>query len=183
MLQSAFVVVQAEQQRAYGIVVTGFVPAKAGNHAVAFAVVLHLQHHALVRLVAALGRLGHHAVEPRAFEALEPIRRDGTVSRARGEVQRRLRLAEQRFQPAATLEERLGAQIALALAQQVEEHHGRGDLLRQELHARCRGVHAQLQRVEVECAALGHHDLTVAHALLGQAGLQRLEQLRKVAIQ
>ena len=51
------------------------VPAKPGDHAVAIALVLDLEHHALVRLVGPRDRLGDDAVEPRALEAAKPVRR------------------------------------------------------------------------------------------------------------
>ena len=61
---------------------------------------------------------------------------------------------EQRLQHAPPLSERHAAQIAVPLAEQVEEHDRRRDLLRQQLHARRRRMKAQLQRVEVERAIL-----------------------------
>ncbi len=51
VLQRAGVVEKAEQQRADMRALAFLVPAKAGNDAVAIALVLDLEHHALVRLV------------------------------------------------------------------------------------------------------------------------------------
>ena len=50
----------------------------------------------------------------------------------------------------ATLRERRVAQIAIALAEQIEEHDRGRNLLSKQLHARRGRVKAQLQRIEVE---------------------------------
>ena len=98
-------------------------------------------------------RLGHHAVETRAFEAPEPIGGDARVARRRREVDRRRggARAALRALRAAIWNGSL-AQVAVAFAEQVEEHDRRRDLLRQQLHARSGGMQAQLQRVEIEAA-------------------------------
>ena len=79
-------VVEAEEQRADGVPLAALVPAEAGDDAIAFALVLHLQHDALVGLVGARGGLGHDAVEAGALEALEPVGGDrrGRASTASG---------------------------------------------------------------------------------------------------
>ncbi len=71
MVQGAVVVEQPEQQRADPLAV--LVPAEPGDDAVGRALVLHLPHHPLVLQVGLVGRLGHHAVEPGALEAREPV--------------------------------------------------------------------------------------------------------------
>src|SRR3954469_16605403 len=76
VLQRALVVEETEQQRSDHCALALLVPAKARNYAVAIALVLHLQHDALVGLITAGDRLGHHAVQTRAFEAAKPIGRD-----------------------------------------------------------------------------------------------------------
>ena len=53
----------------------------------------------------------------------------------------------------------------------------------QQLHARSRRMKPQLQRVEIEPAVLGDHDLAIEHAAVRQLRAQRLEQLGKVAVQ
>ena len=90
VLQAAAVVVEAEQQRA-DLVVAALVPAEAGDDAVRGARVLDLDHGALARLVGGVDRLGHHAVEAGALEALEPLGRQRPVVRHRREVDRRRR--------------------------------------------------------------------------------------------
>ena len=91
VLQRARIVEKAEQQRADRGALALLVPSKAGNHAVAIALVLDLEHHALVRLVGPGNRLGHHAVETRAFEAAKPIRRDARFAGCRRQMDRRRR--------------------------------------------------------------------------------------------
>src|SRR5271170_7211729 len=76
MLQRARIVEQTEQQRTDSRAGASFVPSKSRHDAIAVALMLDLEHHALVGLIGAGNRLGHYAVEARAFKALEPIRRD-----------------------------------------------------------------------------------------------------------
>ena len=75
MLQRAGVVEKAEQERADSRALTLLVPAKAGNDTIAIALVLDLEHHALVGFVGSRNRLGDDAVETGALEATKPIRR------------------------------------------------------------------------------------------------------------
>ena len=90
---------------------------------------------------------------------------------------------KQRLQLAAALLKRLAPQIAIALAEQVEEHDGRRDLLGEQLHARRGRMEAELQRLEIEAAIPGDDDFAVEHAAGGQLRQQRLEQLGKVAVE
>src|SRR5580700_11540672 len=76
VLQRARIVIQAEQKRAHRSAFASFVPSKAGHDAIAVSLMLNLEHHAFVRLIAAGNRLGHNPVEARAFKTLKPIRRD-----------------------------------------------------------------------------------------------------------
>src|SRR5687768_4407469 len=69
VVQRAGFVEKAEQERADSRPLTVLVPSKAGNHAIAVALVLDLEHHAFIRLVYTKNRLGHDAVESRAFES------------------------------------------------------------------------------------------------------------------
>ena len=64
VLQHAGVVVQAQQQRAHGILAVA-VPAKARHHAIGGARVLDLEHRALAGLVGRVLGLGDHAVQAR----------------------------------------------------------------------------------------------------------------------
>ena len=82
VLQLAGVVVEPEQQRADGACRSPrLVPAEAGDDAVALALVLHLQHHALVRLVGAAG-----AAWPSRRRAPRPRSAGTSRRRSRGRV-------------------------------------------------------------------------------------------------
>src|SRR5204862_1380337 len=88
VLEVRRVVEEAEEERADRGTVRVLVPAKAGDDAVALALVLHLEHHALVRLIDARLRLRHHAVQSCPFEAPEPVSRRVSIARRRREVER-----------------------------------------------------------------------------------------------
>ena len=90
VLQRSRIIEQAEQQRADRGLRRTLVPSKARDHAIAIALVLDLEHHALVRLIGARGRLGHDAVETGAFEAAEPVGGDILIVGCRRQMERRL---------------------------------------------------------------------------------------------
>ena len=73
--ERAVILVQPEQQRA-DRVGAGLVQPVAGDDAVGRALVLDLEHDALVRLVGDRQRLGDDAVEARALELVEPALRE-----------------------------------------------------------------------------------------------------------
>jgi hypothetical protein len=58
----------------------------AHQHDVGRALVLDLEHRALAGLVRLIQRLGDHAIQPRAFELVEPAPGDVDVARRVGEV-------------------------------------------------------------------------------------------------
>jgi hypothetical protein len=128
------------------------VPAEPADHAVALALVLDLEHDALVGLVGAGGGLGHHAVEAGALEAAEPVLGGGAVGGGGGEVERRRQVCQQRFEELAPLAERGVAEVAVALGEDVPEDDRGGQLAGEQLDARGGGVEAELQRLEVERA-------------------------------
>src|SRR5260370_2081483 len=76
VLQRPRAVKQAEQKRADRRAVASFVPSKASHDTIAVALVLDLEHHALVRLIRAGNRLCHDPLKTLAFKAPEPIRND-----------------------------------------------------------------------------------------------------------
>src|SRR5215468_756645 len=118
-------------------------PAEPGDHAIAVALVLDLQHHALVGLVGACEWLGHDTVETCAFKSAKPIRRGFHVARGWGQMQRWSGRGEKGFQFATSAFKRYTAQIAIVPAQQIEEDDGGGNLLREKLHARSRGMNSE----------------------------------------
>ena len=75
MLQRAGVVEKAEQERADSAAFALLMPSKAGNDTIAIALVLDLEHHALIRFVGSRNQLSDDAVEPGALKATKPVRR------------------------------------------------------------------------------------------------------------
>src|SRR4029077_3319130 len=94
MLQRAFFIIEPKQERADGVL-AALVPAKSRHHTVAGADMLDLDHRALSRLIRSRRRLGDHAVQPRALEALQPVDGDLAVARHRREVERAPDLLEE----------------------------------------------------------------------------------------
>ena len=76
VLQRAGVIEKAEQERADHCTLTVLMPAKTGNDTVTVALVLDLEHHALIRFVGSQNRFSDDAVETGAFEAAKPVRRN-----------------------------------------------------------------------------------------------------------
>ena len=73
----------------------------------------------------------------------------------------------------------VAAQIPVSLAEQIEEHDRRRDLLRQKLHPRRGGMNAKLQRIEVERVILGDDDFAVEHAARGQLSIAAARAVRE----
>ena len=163
VLQAAAVVVEAEQQRA-DLVVAALVPAEAGDDAVGGARVLDLDHRALARLVGGVDRLGDHAVEAGALEALEPLGRQRAIVGHRREVDRRGGGAEQPLEPGAAFVLRQLADVAAVDREQIEGDERRRRLRGQLRDPRRGRVQAQLQAIEVEPVRPGDDDLAVDHA-------------------
>src|SRR5713226_986219 len=107
---------QAEQKGADRGALAVFVPSKAGHDAIAVALMLDLEHHALVRLIGPGNRLGDNPVETRAFKALEPIRRDTWITRRRSQMDWRHRARQHRLQLFAPPLERFDPPIAIPFA-------------------------------------------------------------------
>src|SRR5262245_5639299 len=103
VMQPPAVVVETEQQRANKLVLPVLVPAESGDNTVRGTRVLDLDHRALAWLVGARQRLGDHAVEPRTFEARQPLRGHVAIARHRCEMDRRLRAGQQLLESHAAL--------------------------------------------------------------------------------
>ncbi len=144
---------------------------------------LHLQHHALVRLIRPIHRLRHHPIESRALKPLEPIRRDASVPRRRSHMNRRSRPAQHLLQPPPPLRKRRLPQILLPHPKQIEKHHRSRTLLRQHLHPRSRRMNPQLQRIKIQPVLRRNHNLAIQHTALRQLRQQHLHHLRKIPIQ
>ena len=128
-------------------------PAESGDDAVAVALVLDLEHDALVGLVRAVGGFGDDAVEAGAFEAVKPVRGDGAVLvagvrwRGGGGFAATIRVCAARC-------ERQSEEVFRRVAEEIEEDDGGGSLFGEKLDARCGGMDAELQGVEVEAAVV-----------------------------
>src|ERR1700687_1407806 len=113
VLQRPGAVKQAEQKRSDRRAVASFVPSKASHDAIAIALMLDLEHHALVRLIGAGNRLGHNSVEARASKAPEPTRRDTRFTRCGSQMDWRARAFKDRLQFFAPPLERFAPPIAI----------------------------------------------------------------------
>ena len=103
MVERAFVVEQAEQQRTDVRTGPVLVPAEPRHHAVGRALVLDLEHRALAGLVRGVEPLGHDAVETGTLEVVEPVGRERAVAGRGGEVDRRRGVGEDGLEAGAAL--------------------------------------------------------------------------------
>jgi len=178
----AVVVIKAEQQRADSMRV-GLVWPIAGYHTVGRSDVLDLEHHPFIRLVARLERFGDDAVEPRALELVEPpfgylgIIRDGS------EVDRRLSAAQDLLEHAASHPERFSGEVTVAKGEQIERDVVRGGLPGKQLDSAFGRMDPLLQDLEVKApkGGIGHDDLPVDNAAIGQPQPDCRYELREVA--
>src|SRR5262249_23449252 len=129
MLQHAEFVETAKQKGADRVAITFPVPSKAGNDAITIALVLDLEHHALVRLINTGCRLRDNAIEPRAFKASKPVGREGRFFGCGCYMYRRRSRCKDRFQLAAAFFERHVSEISVVFAKQIKEHDRCWDLL------------------------------------------------------
>ena len=141
---------------------------------------LDLDHRALARLVDALLRLHHHAVEPRALEARQPVGGHRAVAGCRRQVNRRRRAGERALELLPPFRLRSIPHVRAVDGEQVEGHERRRARLRELRDARRRRMQPQLQRVEVEAVRRRDHDLAVDDAIRREPGQQRFVQLGKI---
>ncbi len=186
VVESLVVVEQAEQQRADAAAV--LVHAEPGHHAVGGALVLDLDQGPLVGLVHVVEPLGHHAVEARPLERREPFGRHGAVGARRGHEDRcgcarRAGGVQHAHELGAAVTERPSQPRLVAERQQVEGDEHARRLGGEARHPRRRRVDPLEQGVEVESVAVpvGHDDLAVDDAPLGQRRPQGLHELGEVA--
>ena len=182
MLQHASIVIQAEQQRPDDVV-SALVPTEAGNDAVRSASMLHLDQHALARLIRNLRRLRNHAIQAGALEVLEPLRGDTAISRHRRDVNGRLNVAETLLEQSSALVLCRGHHAAAIDREHVERDERCRRFLRQLGNTRCRRMQPHLQRVEIQSGRRRDDDLTVDHTADRQLVQQQIVQLRKISIE
>lgn len=183
MLQLPCVVVQAEQKRTDECAFSVFVPTEAGDDAIAVSLMLDLEHDSLIGLIRGGFAFGNDTVEAGAFEAFEPSLRGYAVMRGWRDVQWWSGFSEQRFQCGAAFTERSFAKILVAAAKQIEKDDGRGRLFCEQLDARCGGVDAKLESIEVEAVFASDDDFAIEHALLRQLLFDDFEEFWKVAVE
>jgi hypothetical protein len=154
----------------------------AGEDTVGGALVLDLEHHAFVLLVAAVQGLGHDAVESRTFELPEPLPGCCPVPGRGGQVDGGGAVGEHLLKDAAPLQERPSSEVLVVQSQQVKCHKARRRPCGQQLHPAGRRVDALLKCVEIEPVSVGPHqdDLAVEHAAGRQVCLQCFHQFREV---
>jgi hypothetical protein len=183
VVERALIVEQPEQQRADVRARPVLVPPEPGHHAVRGALVLDLEHRPLARLVCRIESLGDDTVQAGALEPFEPVGSGGAVLRGRGQVDRRLRLAEDGFQAPAALALWNGSEVLVAERQQVPGDEARRRLFGEHLHARRCRVDPKQERLEVERAVAGDDDLPVEHTSVREIGSQGFGELREVAVE
>ena len=127
----------------------------AGDHAIGGALVLDLEHRALVGFVATTERLGHDAVETSTFEVMEPPLGDSVISRGSGDVHRRLGGGQRFDQCGPPLLERLLHVVGVTEREQVEGDEPGGCGFGQHRHPADRWVDPLLQRLEIKPVAAG----------------------------
>jgi hypothetical protein len=179
VLEAAVLAVEPEQQGADDA--AGLVPAEAGHDAVGRALVLHLEHRARVGGVRRVERLGDDAVEAGALEDLEPLAADRDVGARRRQVDRRRGLLHELLESRPALAQGRVEQRLVALGKEVERDERGRRLLGELAYPRLGWVDPVQQRVEVEPVTGDDHDLAVDDAALGQARLDRVDDLGEVA--
>src|SRR6478735_11285657 len=103
VVEVALSVEQPQEETADVSAGTVLVPPEARDDAVGGALVLDLEHRPLARQVRALEPFRDDAVEARALEAVEPVRRQRAIPGRGREVDRRLGVRERDLEPRASL--------------------------------------------------------------------------------
>ena len=182
VLQVSAIIIEPEQQRA-DRVTPALVPTKSGYDAIRGARVLHFDHGALPGEIRAGGGLGDDAIEPGAFEAVEPIDGGRPIASHRRQMNRRRNAREEVFQNCAPFGLRLAHHIAAVCGENVESDERRRHFLREFLHSGRRRMQSKLQRIEFETVRSRHHDLSVEDTAFRQPFEKQLMQLGEIAIQ
>ena len=183
VLEDLCAVVKTEEKGTDFLARRFFVPAESGDYAVTVALVLDLEHCALVGLIGKIDWLGYDTVETGSFEALEPIESCVSISCSRGDVDGRFGRLEQCFQFRPALLKRGVAKIALAVAEKIEEDAGGWSLLREQLHPGGGGMDSKLKGIEVEMSPVGDDEFSVQYTFVRQLIAQGADHLGKVTVE
>ncbi len=172
-------VVEADQERTHPLAV--FVHAVAGHDHIGGAGVFHLELDPLVGLVGAIEWLCDQTVETGTFEGDEPVEGEGAIARRRDQMDRGAERLADRFEDSAALAKRCTGEVGVVQRQEVEGDELGRRFGGETVDAGLGRMDALLQGVEPEMIADRDDDLAVDHASLGQAVLERSEQLREIA--
>ena len=120
MLKGAFLIVQAEEQRAHTRAGSILMPAKTCDGAVGCARMLYFDHRALAWLVDPALGFRNHTIETRAFEPREPVGCGLPIAGHRREIDRRRDAGEKPLEVSAPLGKGRRAKIAPGVGKQIE---------------------------------------------------------------
>src|SRR6476620_2368650 len=181
MIELAGIVVEPEQQRAN--LLAAATVAKAADHAVGGAVLLHFHHRPLAGDVRSAALFGHDAVERRAT-LLEPARGFRETQRIGRELEvallfgRRKKLLEH-VTPLA--QRRLDQALARRIEQHVEQDEDRRRLCGETLDTALSRMNALKQRIEGDLSIPDNCQLAIEHERARLQALERGDHLRKIA--
>src|SRR5579859_6937144 len=139
VLQGSLIIEQSEQQRT-DVPLAGFVPAEPSHDAITITLVFDLEHHPLIRFVGSIPLLCDDAIQSGALEAAKPIRGNACLVGCGRDVDRWRRSGQNMFQLPPPLLKGFATEVAVALAEQVKEHHRCRRSLRKELYPGRRGM-------------------------------------------
>ena len=158
-----------------------FCIAKAADHAVGGALLLHLDHRPFARAIFEIGALGDDTVE-RATAALQPGECRIPVARHRRQLQAGYDIrTEEVLQLLAAFGERHAGDRLSAVLEQVEDHELCRSLLGKLANATFGRMQTQLQCLERQSVAAGDDQLPVDQELLRLQAAQHLSDLGKIA--
>ena len=182
VVQRPVLVVEAQEQGADHRAPAVLVPSESGDDAVGGPPVLDLEHGPFTGKVGLVEALGHDAVETGAFEAAEPVLRQGAIARRGGEVDRTRRVAEELVEFRPPLLQRRAAQILVAEREHIPRDVGRRRLRGEKLDAGLGRMNPQEQGLEVQPGRADDDDLAVQDAALRERGGERRDELGKVPV-
>ena len=120
MLKGAFLIVEAEKQRAHTRACSILMPAKTCDGAIGCPRVLYFDHRALAGLVDPALGFRDHTIETSAFEPREPIRCGLPIAGHRREIDRRRDAGKKPLETRAPLGKGRRAKIAPGVGKQIE---------------------------------------------------------------
>ena len=129
---------------------------------------LHLDHGSLTGLVRAIDGFRDHTVEPRTFEALEPLRCYRAIAGHGGQIDRRLGISQHLLESRPPFVLGRVTEISSIDGQQIEADEACRCLQRELVDTRGGRMQPHLQCVEIQSLAPGNDDLAIDDAPLWQ---------------